>query len=147
MPSRWHSCCLFQFMSIRLRSLALGMNHPVKCSDWWGPLAEEILEKEGHPYDSWTYDKLVEYKPELNMQKYKFAWDFMTTEYYYHSHFDQLLTSHSSRSVSRNATRHSSEAPRSRSVGTCEVCTIDEGRPIARLRIEFFLLNSIENHE
>ena len=30
-----------QFMSIRLRSVALGMNHPVKCSEWWGPIAEE----------------------------------------------------------------------------------------------------------
>jgi aarF domain-containing kinase len=38
-----------QFMSIRLRSLALGMNHPIKCSEWWGPIAESILEKEGLP--------------------------------------------------------------------------------------------------
>ena len=63
----------FQFMSIRLRSLALGMNHPVKCSDWWGKIAEDVLEEEGLPYDSWTYDMLMEHRPEFNMQKFKFA--------------------------------------------------------------------------
>lgn len=62
-----------QFMSIRLRSLALGMNHPIKCSEWWGPMAEQILKEEGHPYESWTMEKMMEYKPELNMQRYKFA--------------------------------------------------------------------------
>jgi hypothetical protein len=56
-------------MSIRLRSLAMGMNHPVKCSDYWGPIAEEILKKEGHPYESWDHDKLVEQMPEMSMQK------------------------------------------------------------------------------
>mmetsp|Transcript_31388 Transcript_31388/g.47890 ORF Transcript_31388/g.47890 Transcript_31388/m.47890 type:complete len:560 (+) Transcript_31388:89-1768(+) len=59
------------FMSIRLRSVAIGMNHPVKCSEWWGPMAERILEEEGHPYESWDYDKLVENKPELNIFKQK----------------------------------------------------------------------------
>ena len=34
---------------------------------------EEILKQEGMPYDNWTYDMLVEHKPEMNMQKYKFA--------------------------------------------------------------------------
>lgn len=58
-----------QFMSIRLRSLCLGMNHPVKCSEYWGPIAEKILKEEGHPYESWNHDKLVAYKPELSMQK------------------------------------------------------------------------------
>lgn len=62
-----------QFMSIRLRSLALGMNHPIKCSEWWGPIAESILEKEGLPYDTWDYAQLVKHKPELNIQKHKFA--------------------------------------------------------------------------
>jgi len=57
------------FMSIRLRSVALGMNHPVKCSDWWGPMAEQILKEEGHPYESWDHDKLVEHKPEINVVK------------------------------------------------------------------------------
>jgi hypothetical protein len=60
-------------MSIRLRSLALGMNHPIKCSDYWGPIAEKILQEEGLPYERWTYDMLLEHKPEMNMQKYKFA--------------------------------------------------------------------------
>lgn len=58
-----------QFMSIRLRSLALGMNHPVRCSEYWGPIAEEILIKEGHPYETWDYQKLLDHKPELNIQK------------------------------------------------------------------------------
>jgi len=62
-----------QFMSIRLRSLALGMNHPIKCSEWWGPVAESVLEKEGLPYDTWDYAQLVKYRPELNIQKHKFA--------------------------------------------------------------------------
>ena len=60
-------------MSIRLRALALGMNHPIKCSDWWGPIGEEVLKKEGLPYDDWTSDMMVEYKPEINLQKFKFA--------------------------------------------------------------------------
>lgn len=60
-------------MSIRLRSLALGMNHPVKCSDWWGPMAEQILRQEGLPYESWTKEQMLQYRPELNMQRYKFA--------------------------------------------------------------------------
>lgn len=58
-----------QFMSIRLRSLALGMNHPVRCSDYWAPIAEEILKKEGHPYESWDYQKLVDHRPKMNIQK------------------------------------------------------------------------------
>jgi len=62
-----------QFMSIRMRSLALGMNTPIRCSEWWGPIAEEVLKKEGHPYESWDYDKMVKHKPELNMQRFKFG--------------------------------------------------------------------------
>jgi len=62
-----------QFMSIRLRSLALGMNHPVKTSEWWGPLAEEMLRKKGLPYETWDYDQMLKYKPEINIQKHKFA--------------------------------------------------------------------------
>jgi aarF domain-containing kinase len=58
-----------QFMSIRLRSLALGMNHPVRCSEYWAPIAEEILEKEGHPYESWDYQKMVQYMPKMSIQK------------------------------------------------------------------------------
>ena len=59
-------------MSIRLRSLALGMNHPVKCSDWWGQIAQDVLEEEGLPYDTWDYDMLIKYRPDMNMQKFKF---------------------------------------------------------------------------
>lgn len=62
-----------KLMSIRLRALAMGMNHPVRCSDWWGHIAEDVLRKEGLPYDSWTYDMIVEHKPNMNIQKYKFA--------------------------------------------------------------------------
>eukprot|EP00934_Nitzschia_sp_Nitz4_P002289 Nitzschia sp. Nitz4//scaffold276_size25055//7976//9750//NITZ4_008339-RA/size25055-augustus-gene-0.14-mRNA-1//1//CDS//3329545319//2289//frame0 len=58
-----------QFMSIRLRSLAMGMNHPIRCSDWWGPIAEEVLREEGHPYESWDRAKMERYKPDLNMQQ------------------------------------------------------------------------------
>ena len=60
-------------MSIRLRALTLGMHHPIRCSDWFGPIAEQVLEEEGLPYDSWTYETLIEHKPEINLQKYKFA--------------------------------------------------------------------------
>jgi len=60
-----------QFMSLRLRSVALGMNHPVKCSNWWGPMAEKILEEEGLPYESWDNDMLMKYRPELNVIKQK----------------------------------------------------------------------------
>ena len=62
-----------QFMSIRLRSLALGMNHPVKCSQWWGPIAEDMLRKKGLPYETWDHDQMVKYKPVINIQKHKFA--------------------------------------------------------------------------
>ena len=62
-----------QFMSVRLRSLALGMNHPVRCSDWWAPIAEQVLQEEGLPYESWDYQQLLEYKPEVNIQRHKFA--------------------------------------------------------------------------
>lgn len=57
------------FMSVRLRSLALGMNHPVTCSEWWGPIAKQVLEDEGLPYEKWDRAMLEKYKPELNMQK------------------------------------------------------------------------------
>lgn len=60
-------------MSIRLRALALGMQHPVRCSEWWGPIAEEILKEEGMPYDDWTYEMLVEHRPQMSIQKYKFG--------------------------------------------------------------------------
>ena len=61
-----------QMMSIRLRSLALAMNVPVRCSDWWGPLALKILEKEGLPYEKWDAAMLEKYKPEIRMQVNKF---------------------------------------------------------------------------
>eukprot|EP00980_Cylindrotheca_fusiformis_P000442 scaffold106_cov123-Cylindrotheca_fusiformis.AAC.10 len=64
---------MLKLMSIRLRALALGMNHPVKCSEWFGPIAEKVLEEEGLPYDTWTYDMLVKHKPEITIQKYKFG--------------------------------------------------------------------------
>lgn len=49
------------------------MNHPVKCSDYWGSVAEHVLKEEGLPYETWDYEQLVKYKPELRMQAYKFA--------------------------------------------------------------------------
>jgi aarF domain-containing kinase len=62
-----------QFMTIRLRALALAMNHPITVSDYWGPIALEVLRREGLPYEKWDKDMLIKYKPEMNMQKYKFA--------------------------------------------------------------------------
>lgn len=61
---------LASFMSVRLRALALGMNHPVKCSDWWGNIAEEELKKQGLPYETWDREQLIKYKPDLNIHKY-----------------------------------------------------------------------------
>ena len=61
------------FMSIRLRSLALGMNHPVKCSEYWAPIAEEELRRMGLPYETWDRAQLERYKPELNMQSFTFG--------------------------------------------------------------------------
>ena len=60
-------------MSYRLRSLALGMNHPVKVSDWFGEIAEEELKKIGLPYEKWDRDLLIKYKPELNIIETKLA--------------------------------------------------------------------------
>ena len=62
-----------QFMSIRLRSLALGMNHPIRCSEWWGPIAEATLKKDGYPYEWWDYEKMLRFKPDVNIQKHKFG--------------------------------------------------------------------------
>ena len=42
-----------QFLSIRLRALALAVGHPIVCSDWWGPMAEEALAQEGLSYEQW----------------------------------------------------------------------------------------------
>jgi len=58
------------FMSIRLRSLSLGMNCPVRCSDWWGSIAEEELKRHGLPYESWDREQLIKYKPEVSLQKF-----------------------------------------------------------------------------
>ena len=62
-----------QFLTVRLRSLALAMSHPVTCSKWWGPLALKILEAEGLPYDKWDRKLLEKHRPELNIQKHKFG--------------------------------------------------------------------------
>eukprot|EP01079_Euglenida_sp_SAG-EU17-18_P003563 gene3563-670_t len=56
------------FLTIRLRSLGLAMNYPIKCSDWWGPLAEKILKEEGVPYETWNLEKLIKNRPDMNMQ-------------------------------------------------------------------------------
>lgn len=47
-----------QFLSIRLRTVGLGMLFPVKCSEYWGPIALKALEDEGMPYDAWTDDHM-----------------------------------------------------------------------------------------
>jgi len=62
---------LASFMSVRLRALTLGMNHPVKCSEYWGEIAEEELNRLGLPYESWNEEQLLKYRPELNIQKFE----------------------------------------------------------------------------
>ena len=61
---------LASFMAVRMRSLTLGMNHPVKCAEWWGDIAEKELQRIGLPYESWDLEQLEKYKPELNIQKF-----------------------------------------------------------------------------
>eukprot|EP00592_Proboscia_alata_P001393 CAMPEP_0194376026 /NCGR_PEP_ID=MMETSP0174-20130528/24548_1 /TAXON_ID=216777 /ORGANISM="Proboscia alata, Strain PI-D3" /LENGTH=584 /DNA_ID=CAMNT_0039156561 /DNA_START=375 /DNA_END=2129 /DNA_ORIENTATION=+ len=63
---------LASFMSVRLRALTLGMNHPVKCSEYWGEIAEAELNRLGLPYESWDEAQLTKYQPELNIQKSDF---------------------------------------------------------------------------
>lgn len=60
---------LASFMSVRLRALTLGMNHPVKCSEYWGEIAEAELNRMGLPYETWDEEQLKKYQPELNIQK------------------------------------------------------------------------------
>ena len=61
---------LASFMAVRMRALMLGMNHPVRCSDWWGDIAENGLQRMGLPYESWDEEQLLKYRPELNIQKF-----------------------------------------------------------------------------
>jgi hypothetical protein len=67
----WHEVpdnfVMAQMMSIRLRSLALGMNMPITVSDWWGPIALEVLKKEGMPYEMWDRQMLEKHKPEFHV--------------------------------------------------------------------------------
>ena len=42
-----------QFLSIRLRALALAVGQGIVCSDWWGPMAEDVLALEGLRYEKW----------------------------------------------------------------------------------------------
>ena len=68
----WHQVpdnfVMGQFMSLRLRSLSLQMNHPITCSDWWGPIALQVLEAEGLPYEKWDRAMMEQYRPKMNMQ-------------------------------------------------------------------------------
>mmetsp|Transcript_25235 Transcript_25235/g.50764 ORF Transcript_25235/g.50764 Transcript_25235/m.50764 type:complete len:83 (+) Transcript_25235:57-305(+) len=72
----WHEVpdnfVMAQMMTVRLRALALSMNHPITMSDWWGPIAIEMLRREGHPYETWDRAKLERFKPEINLQINKF---------------------------------------------------------------------------
>lgn len=61
---------LASFMSVRLRALTLGMNHPVKCSDYWGEIAERELDRLGLPYETWDDAQMRKFRPELNIQKF-----------------------------------------------------------------------------
>ena len=48
-------------MLVQLRAVGMQMNHPVVCSDWWGQIAEQVLEDEGLPYHTWTLEQLNKY--------------------------------------------------------------------------------------
>jgi aarF domain-containing kinase len=73
----WHEVpdnfVMMQFLTIRLRSLALAMGHPITCSDWFGPLALQILRDEGLPYETWDKAQLEKYRPEIRIQVNKFG--------------------------------------------------------------------------
>jgi aarF domain-containing kinase len=45
-----------QFLSMRLRSMAMQMGHPIRCSHYWGDYAEQVLREEGCPYEMWNED-------------------------------------------------------------------------------------------
>jgi len=62
---------LASFMAVRMRSLTLGMNHPVKCSEWWGEIAEKELQRMGLPYETWDREQLKRYEPEIVIQKFE----------------------------------------------------------------------------
>ena len=60
-----HSFSILSFsfaQSVRLRALTLGMNHPVKCSEYWGEIAEQELDRLGLPYGSWDEAQLLKYR-------------------------------------------------------------------------------------
>ena len=59
-----------QFLSIRLRTVAMQMGHPVVCSNYWGELAEKVLEDEGLPYSYWNLETLKDFMTDnLNIAK------------------------------------------------------------------------------
>eukprot|EP00038_Savillea_parva_P029166 m.69256 g.69256 ORF g.69256 m.69256 type:complete len:569 (+) comp8570_c0_seq1:221-1927(+) len=59
---------MVNFLSIRLRSVGLAMQHPVRCSTYWAPIAEQVLIEEGLPYESWNLEMMQEMtKGELRM--------------------------------------------------------------------------------
>mmetsp|Transcript_7430 Transcript_7430/g.18213 ORF Transcript_7430/g.18213 Transcript_7430/m.18213 type:complete len:573 (+) Transcript_7430:202-1920(+) len=62
---------LASFMSVRLRALTLGMNHPIKCSDYWGEIAERELNRMGLPYETWNEEQLLKYPVDVNIQKFE----------------------------------------------------------------------------
>jgi hypothetical protein len=47
---------MVNFLSIRLRSVGLAMQHPVVCSTFWAPIAEKVLLDEGVPYEDWNLE-------------------------------------------------------------------------------------------
>ena len=59
-------CVLVQVFSIRLRAMALAVDHPITCSDWWGPMAEQLLAAEGLAYEGWDRALLRETCSKIN---------------------------------------------------------------------------------
>eukprot|EP01065_Artemidia_motanka_P052931 TRINITY_DN968_c0_g1_i1.p1 TRINITY_DN968_c0_g1~~TRINITY_DN968_c0_g1_i1.p1 ORF type:complete len:553 (+),score=207.80 TRINITY_DN968_c0_g1_i1:73-1731(+) len=47
-----------EMMSFRLRTVGFQLNHPVSCVKWWGQLADDVLKKEGLPYEDWTEEMM-----------------------------------------------------------------------------------------
>jgi len=49
-----------QFLSLRLRGVGMSLMFPVRCSEYWGPIAIEVLENEGTPYELFDEEMMKE---------------------------------------------------------------------------------------
>jgi len=51
---------MVNMLSFRLRTVGMAMQHPVVCSKYWAPIAEQALIDEGLPYENWNLDLMQE---------------------------------------------------------------------------------------